>query len=285
MASLGDDRLLSELSIPGTHDSGAYYEPFTGVAKCQALSIADQLAAGVRYFDLRCRNVGDQFLIYHGGRVEHIVLQPIGGVDQNQTYDELLATMYAFLDAHPTETVIASVKEEATPANPTLPFDARFAAYLAKDPARWYTATTIPRLGDARGRLVLLRRFPTTSPPLGIDASQWADNTTFTVTNTASLRIEDAYVVTDNNAKWSAVTSLLAEARTPADPGTLFLTYTSGYQLMMGLPNIPSVADDLDARIDAVLADPANAQAHLGVLVMDFVTAARAKAIAATNPK
>jgi 1-phosphatidylinositol phosphodiesterase len=273
MASISDDRRLSELSIPGTHDSGAYYEPFTGVAKCQALSIADQLAAGVRYFDLRCRNVGDQFLIYHGG------------VDQNQTYDELLATMYAFLDAHPTETVIASVKEEATPASPTLPFDARFAAYLATDPARWSTATTIPRLGEVRGKLVLLRRFPTTSPPLGIDASPWADNTTFTVTNAASLRIEDAYVVTDNTAKWSAVTALLAEARTPADPTTLFLAYTSGYQLMMGLPNIPSVAEDLDARIDALLADPANAEAHLGVLVMDFVTAARAKAIAATNAK
>ena len=43
MARIGDDRLISDLSIPGTHDSAARYEKVDGTAKCQTLSLDDQL--------------------------------------------------------------------------------------------------------------------------------------------------------------------------------------------------------------------------------------------------
>jgi 1-phosphatidylinositol phosphodiesterase len=131
---------------------------------------------------------------------------------------------------------------------------------------------------------VLLRRFPASAAPLGIDGSIWADNTTFSIHNAASLRIEDAYIVGagDDAAKWTAITELLGEAR-GGDPATLFVGYTSGYQTIDGLPNVPSVADDINPRLDGWLADPANRRAHLGVLAMDFATAARAGAIIATN--
>lgn len=267
MADQPDDRSLAALSIPGTHDSGARFEPAAGLAKTQELTIAEQLSAGVRFLDIRCRHADDQLLIYHGA------------IDQNQTLAELLATVENFLDEHPTETILASVKEEATPTGATRTFEATFATYLSD---RWYLAPTVPRLGEVRGKLVLLRRFPATALPLGIDAAPWADNATFTITNTATLRVQDEYVVTDNAAKWDAVTALLDEARA-ATSTTLFLDYTSGYQTMAALPNIPIVASDLNARLDAYLADPANARAHLGVVVMDLVTASRVAAIAATN--
>ncbi len=267
MATQPDDRSLTALSIPGTHDSGARFEPSPGLAKTQELTIAQQLGAGVRYLDIRCRHVDDQFLIYHGP------------IDQNQTFEELLATVEEFLEANPSETVIASVKEEATPVGATRAFDATFATYLSN---RWYLDAAVPRLGEVRGKLVLLRRFAASGSPLGIDAAPWADNATFTVTNAASLRVQDAYIVTDNAAKWSAVTALLAESRASTS-STLFLNYTSGYQTMSALPNITIVSDDLNARLDTFLADPANAQAHLGVVVMDFAVAPRVEAIVATN--
>jgi 1-phosphatidylinositol phosphodiesterase len=267
MASQPDTTSLAALSIPGTHDSAARFEPQAGLAKTQDLTIAEQLAAGVRYLDLRCRHVDDAFLLYHGA------------IDQNQTFEELVATVDAFLAAHPTEAIIASVKEEATPSGNTRGFDATFTSYLTD---RWSTAAVVPALGDVRGKLVLLRRFATAMTPLGIDASAWPDNTTFSIANAASLRIQDAYMVTDNSAKWTAITALLTEARA-ATGATLFLDYTSGYQTMAALPNITVVADDINARLDTYLADPASAQAHLGVLVMDHVTAARARAIAASN--
>jgi 1-phosphatidylinositol phosphodiesterase len=270
MADLADARAVADLSIPGTHDSGALHEPSPGLAQAQRIAIADQLAAGVRYFDIRCRHIADAFLIFHGP------------IDQDQTFDDVVATMASFLDAHPGETLIVSVKEEAAPSGNTRSFEATFASYIAQAPDRWYLGDTLPRLGDVRGRLVLLRRFAASAAPLGLDGSGWADDVTFSLTTAASLRIEDAYIVTDNAVKWTAITALLAEAR-GGDAATLFLDYTSGYQTIGGLPNIPSVADDINARLDGLLADPGNAHARLGVLVMDFVTAARARAIIATN--
>jgi 1-phosphatidylinositol phosphodiesterase len=269
MATIADTRSLAELSMPGTHDSGALFEPYMGLAKCQNLSIADQLAAGVRYFDIRCRNFNDQFLIYHGS------------VDQNQTYDEVLAAMFAFLDAHPTETIVISVQEELAAQGATLTFEQLFAQYVAQAPSRWYLGTTVPHLGEARGKLVLLRRFVATTIG-GIDADPvlWLDNASFSIiTADATLHIEDAYMVTDNDAKWSAITSNVGIAAT--DPAGLYLTYTSGYQLINGLPSIPTVASDINARLDTWLA-PGGVM-HTGVVVSDFITAPRAAAIIATN--
>jgi 1-phosphatidylinositol phosphodiesterase len=267
LATVDDAQLLSAISIPGTHDSGAMYEPYPGIAQAQHLTIAEQLAAGIRYFDLRCRDVDDQFDIYHGA------------IDQNQTLDDVLATMYAFLAAHPHEAVIASVKEEAVASGATIPFDQLFMRYVAAAPDRWALGTHVPALGDVRGKLVLLRRFDTTAAALGIDASPWADNASFSIANgDAMLRIEDNYMVSDNDAKWTEITANLAAI---ADPATLSLTYTSGYQTVTGIPDITLVSDDIDARIDTWLA--ANPAAPTGVLVMDFATEARASAIIATN--
>ncbi len=270
MTRLDDARLLAELSIPGTHDSGAMFEPYPNLARAQHLTIADQLTAGIRYLDLRCRDVDDQFLIYHGA------------IDQNQTFDDVLVTLYAFLAAHPGETVIASVKEEAVASGATIPFEQVFERYVAATPERWYLQPRVPTLGDARGKLVLLRRFDATATPLGIAAAPWADDATFSIANgDAMLRIEDNYMVSDNDAKWNAITALLGEASTGAAT-TLFLTYTSGYQTLAGLPDITVVADDIDMRLDAYLAG-ASPQ-RTGVIVGDFANEARARAIISTNP-
>ena len=67
MARLPDSHLLSQLSLPGTHDTCALYNGFSfGFAKCQAWALADQLNAGIRFIDIRCRHLGDRFAIYHG---------------------------------------------------------------------------------------------------------------------------------------------------------------------------------------------------------------------------
>jgi 1-phosphatidylinositol phosphodiesterase len=173
MATVDDATPLAALSIPGTHDSGALYEPFPGLAKCQDLTIADQLAAGVRYFDIRCHHFQDQFLIYHGS------------IDQNQSFDEVLATMFAFLDKHPTEALIVSIKEEGDAMMPVRSFEATFGSYLDLSRDRWYTGAAVPMLGDVRGKLVLLRRFDAAASPLGIDASPslWLDNASFAITH------------------------------------------------------------------------------------------------------
>ena len=256
MTQLADDTRLASLSIPGTHDSAARFEPYPGIAMTQTLTFAEQLDAGVRYLDLRLRDVDDELDLYHGG------------IDQNQTLTEALAAITGFLDAHPGEVVLASVKEEAPASMATTTFEAAVRGYLDD---HWFTGAQLPALGDARGKLVLVRRFAATAP-LGIDATAWADNATFAI---PQLAIEDEYQVTSNDLKWAAITAHLAAVGSTDD---LFLTYTSGYQTVMGLPDITVVSDDVDARLDDFLAGE---HGTTGVVVMDFATPERVAAVIA----
>src|SRR5262249_34457079 len=169
--------------------------------------------------------------------------------------------------------VIMSVKEETMSYQVTRSFEATFRSYV--DPDRWYLGGDVPALGDVRGKIALLRRFDAAATPLGIDASVWPDDATFS-TDSALLRIQDNYMVSANDAKWTAITGPLDEAK-PATATPLFLDYTSGYQMVDGLPNITNVSDDINARLDTLLAEIG--PAHTGVLVMDHVTAARARAV------
>jgi 1-phosphatidylinositol phosphodiesterase len=270
MSTQSDDVLLSALTIPGTHESAANYEPLAGTAKAQTMTLAEQLAAGVRYFDIRCHDLDDSFLIYHGP------------VSEQQTFQQVLDTFDAFLDANPTETTIMSIKEEDAAEGPTQSFEATFDGYVAAEPDRWILGDTVPALGDVRGKIVLLRRFDAVTMPLGLDASAWADNTTFTLTTDATLRIEDQYNVTSTDTKWTEITELLGEAQIP-DPGTLYLTYTSGYTTHDGLPNIEGVSNVVNPMLDTYFADPTHLNGHLGVLAMDQVTEPRIKTLAAFN--
>ncbi len=266
MASIPDATSLAAITIPGTHDSAAIHEPIAGVAKTQTLTFAEQLAAGVRYFDVRCRNEQDAFELFHGS------------IDQAQTFDATVAVMDEFLAAHPSETLIVSIKEELEGYQITLPFDQVMSNYIAASPERWYTGEALPTLGSARGKIVLLRRYDTTVP-IGIPAppAVWADNATFSA---PGLRIEDNYIVADDAVKWMQITSLFGEAHAATDPSTLYLAYTSGYQMISGLPNIPSVSDAIDPMLDAYFA---SAPGFSGIVVMDFATAERIHAVLAVN--
>lgn len=264
MSRIEDSRSLADIVIPGTHDSGALHEPLAGLAKTQALTIVEQLDAGVRFFDLRARNIDDAFWLYHGS------------LDQDQPFEGVFGAMYAYLDAHPTEVLVASLKEEAPPSGATKSFDAVFADYAAQSPEHWDLRDTVPSIAEVRGKIVLVRRFSST-PAVGIDASPWADNATFSITNAATLRVQDEYIVMSNDAKWTAITALLDEPRV-AD--TLYLDYTSGYRPTdMGLSDILAVASDINARLDARVAMPIAA----GVLVMDYVTRDRVIAVIDAN--
>ncbi len=271
MAAISDATSLADLSIPGTHESAAFYEPVPGTAKTQTLTLAEQFAAGIRYVDIRCRHLDDAFQIYHGP------------VSELLAFDDVIGFAHDFLAAHPSETILMSIKEESAPSGDTRTFEATFDAYVAKDPGLWRLDATIPTLGVARGKIQLVRRFDATTTPTGLDAAKWADDATFTLSSpNATLRVQDQYTVSDATAKFAAIIALLDEAQAAA-PATLYLDYTSGYQSHSGLPNIPSVSDTINVELDAYLADPAHVHAHLGVLAMDMVAESRITAVFSTN--
>ena len=74
------------------------------------------------------------------------------------TLDDVLAGCYAFLEAHPTETVLFAAKYEHGDASVSQ-VQQTLDAYLQKNPEAWLLTDTMPTLGQARGRLVLLRRW------------------------------------------------------------------------------------------------------------------------------
>jgi 1-phosphatidylinositol phosphodiesterase len=270
MSAIPGGTSLAALSIPGTHDTGATVELSPGTTRCQNLSVADQLAAGVRYFDIRCRNVSNQFEIYHTT------------VDQNLAFGDVVQSILTFFAANPSETLIMSVKEEEAESDSTNTFEQTFDSYTAQQPGSWYLDPTIPTLDQVRGKIVLLRRFDATSLPKGIDATVWADNTTFTIANgSATLRIQDYYQVTDDPSKWAAITSLFAEAL-QGDAGVLYLNNTSGYEeLDSGAEDIPVVSDVINPEVTSYFTT--NTAGRFGVIGMDFVDATKSSLVLETN--
>ena len=270
MTSLPDTTSITALSIPGTHDSGARVEPISGTAKCQDLSIGDQLTAGIRYLDIRCRHIDNAFAIHHGA------------IYQNLNFDDVLTACNSFLNGHPGEVIVMCVKEEYDAANDTRTFEQTFDSYVSKYAGLFSLGATVPNLGDVRGKIVLLRRFSATSTPKGLDATSWADNTTFTINNgNATMRIQDNYIVNDNAAKWSNITTLFTAAKSTGNK-TLYINYASGYKpLIFGIPSITSVSDVINPDLTAYFA--ANTSGRFGIVPMDFANAARSSMIYKTN--
>ncbi len=155
MSALPDDALLSSLSLPGTHDSATVHVEMPYFLRCQALKLDEQLLAGFRYLDIRIRTDGDRLVLCHnfadcrtgdGSNAEKLDLETA------------LAPIYLFLDEHPEETVVFSVKAEKSGEDiPLLQTLLKKSTDLQPD--RWLLTDRIPTLGEARGKIVLLRRY------------------------------------------------------------------------------------------------------------------------------
>ncbi|KAK0657274.1 PLC-like phosphodiesterase [Cercophora newfieldiana] len=194
MSSLPDSLPLSALSIPGTHNSPTHYTALPTV-RCQAVSVRAQLANGIRFLDIRVScdpNSSDLALVHSAFPIS---------LSGTKYFHDLLATVYAFLDENPSETILMSIKREGTGKGS----DQLLSQYLADryfggdDTRRWYTAPRIPSLGEARGRVVLLRRFhlddSLRDAGLGIDGSVWPDNCADGTCGSGQIRIQDFYEV------------------------------------------------------------------------------------------
>jgi len=265
MTSIDDEKHLYELTIPGTHDSGAMVETVSGTAKCQDLTISEQLAAGVRSLDIRCRHINNAFAIHHGP------------IYQELNFDDVLNSITTFLQDNPGETVIMFLKEEYNPKDNTRSFAETFTEYVNKKPSLWSLGTAVPRLGDVRGKIVLIRRFDDPHGR-GIPAppSDWPDDTTGTIEGPPRLRIQDEWIVLNRENKWDYINTLLLESG--QNPTTLYVNFASGFTLALGIPH---VANYINPRVEEFFrtAKPR----RYGLVIMDFITVSLARLIYLTN--
>lgn len=188
MQSVSSTRRLKDLSLPGTHDTMSFYGG--DAVQTQSMSLTNQLLAGIRVLDIRCRRIDNKFAIHHGF------------VYQHANFDDVLKTVTSFLAAHPSETVLMRVGEEYTAANSNKSFGEIFSEY-ANDPRYaqyfWRGNDANVRLQHTRGKIVILRNFS------GIDYG----------IPYGSLNAQDAYNMTTNwdlYSKWEKVKAHLNSA-------------------------------------------------------------------------
>ena len=105
MSDLADDMLISNITIPGSHNTGTYAcKQLCIINQCQAWNIKDQLKAGLRYLDFR---VDDQqpLSIYHGP----FKITPLS---------PMLGQLAEFLAENPSEFVFVSFQHEFGKVDP-----------------------------------------------------------------------------------------------------------------------------------------------------------------------
>ena len=117
MSYLRDDTRIIDMSIPGTHDScTAHVDSYvlSAFARCQDMTITEQLNAGIRAFDLRYVWISDKndFYMYHGyGGV--FETYPCKDADGNRlSLRAVLSEFSTFLQEHPDEVIFADLSKE-----------------------------------------------------------------------------------------------------------------------------------------------------------------------------
>ncbi|QRW26914.1 phosphatidylinositol-specific phospholipase C [Rhizoctonia solani] len=100
LSELEDERPLSDLVLPGTHDSLAFYG--WPVTQCQSPDepLFKQLMSGVRVLDVRLSVVDGVLMAYHGSTPQHI------------SFSAVLHTLHHFLQERPRECLVVSLKQE-----------------------------------------------------------------------------------------------------------------------------------------------------------------------------
>ena len=158
MSRLDDALPLNRIALPGTHDSGAQFAQLAYFSKCQASDIRTQLDDGFRYLDIRLGVTGEgedtRALFYHGFCRCRTGFFPWAPALDLET---ALQDCYGFLEEHPSETVLFTVKQEQ--GEDTAALQALLDKAIRQDPDKWLLTGRIPTLGEARGRLVLVRRY------------------------------------------------------------------------------------------------------------------------------
>ena len=211
MNDLSDNTIISEMLIPGTHDSGATHSIFDVSGKCQDLNIKSQLNIGVRFFDIRLQLVNNELVVVHSF------------VDQNLKFSKVLKDIDNFLNDYNSEFIIISIKEDNSPKNSNIDFTEAVLSQLSKYD-KISLANNLPTtLKEARGNIYILNRF--TTEEAGISAKQgWQDSTTFEI---ESLYIQDNYCVDSFIVKKEDINKTFEYSKTNKDK--IILNFTSCY--------------------------------------------------------
>ncbi|HBI3769737.1 TPA: phosphatidylinositol-specific phospholipase C domain-containing protein, partial [Enterococcus faecalis] len=245
---INDTEKISEVSIPGTHDSAAYklngLSIFTSSwAKTQNWTIKEQLEHGIRYLDLR---IYDDLSMHHG----------IAWVGENLTYH--LNEVVNFLKNNPDDFILIRLKSEQQNSDKKILrenlkrifLDSKIHKYFAQNITHQTTVS------EVRGKIIVIDDTAGGNP---INSGlSWADITK-----------QDIYKPISKEEKWKAVLAgveLKKELR-----NTLFFNHLS---YTFGLNGLKNLSYEMNNRFFSYLSNDLK-DGHidinnLGIIIMDF---------------
>ena len=279
MAPLDDSLPLNAIVMPGTHDSGTQFCQLGYFSKCQGKNIGEQLEAGYRYLDIRLAVDGESMRLMHGFTGCRTGVLPW---TEKLSLENVLEQCYVFLAEHPTETVVFAVKQEHGDES-VAEFEVTLNRILQREPEFWLLCDTVPTLGEARGKLVLLRRYAdeaglgeTAGIPLVWANQNGHDDTSLNTVKeeqgTYTLWVQDRYEY-DTEDKWTAFSDGMEKAGSGEEELAIHFLSTKG-TAAYGHPW--SFAKVLNTRLE-------KQQKLSGWIVVDYGSASLAEAIYRNN--
>lgn len=318
MARVPDWTPLALMNIPGIHDAATWNfsqansdsiwqdvnpaddVPPADYFRCQEASMAAALEAGVRFFDLRYAidPTYTQLVFWHSQAL----------LSEVATMADVMYAFYAWLDQHPTETVLLSFQYEGS----TLPNASNNASVqlqlfdiLTSPAAQRYILQTkdeLPTLGQARGKIVLIRRFDMDQvapgyeaalPGLHMSPALWTDDDAnitlvYNAARNLTAYIEDYYepdnlveqsAAVNIAAKYNATTAHLLMAASPLHRDSLFISFASAEHtandpvvtpqtMALGFGNESTPLGGVNQQLLAFL--PRLRGQRVGIVVLDF---------------
>jgi 1-phosphatidylinositol phosphodiesterase len=231
MSNVNDNVKLSNLSIPGTHDSGTKDVSINiGGARCQNYTIGQQLEDGIRFLDIRLCDKGDELNIYHNK------------INCNLSFTSVLNQCKSFLEKNSKETIIMLLNSENTDGNITELFLRKYFTNSAYN-SLFYKGNKIPFLGEARNHIVPLYRFKIDNLALnkyglnkeniGVILNGWNWEGKSSDMGGDNFFIQDQYDQHDTHKKYSLVTKYISQSIKDSD--TFYINYNSiSYQIANG---------------------------------------------------
>lgn len=337
MASLPDNAYLSQVSIPGSHDActmyGSHYEYTSGkpgeryhfkflqnvvfgyinttkMIKAQELSLEEQLAAGVRMFDLRPSASGSSV---QDLPIQHGIAQlgdpsrggySLGGTGRQELSPFLLSQVLdrfvRFLEEHPGETLLVHMKYESTTGAGKTGWD-KSVVSLIRSRCDGRIADFHPRmtLADARGKILFVIREDYKSSNdgqyLGAYLNWTKDKVVFDTTlsgndvGQAPIRVNDLYNIkdgaSDGKTKYAAIEECIDYTYNTTDVTRWCMNYVSCYDTahcsVSGINIFGAVGDydycaNLYNRYTADRLNRYDFRGNVGIVLMDFAGASHA---------
>jgi 1-phosphatidylinositol phosphodiesterase len=202
MSHLPDATLLSDINLPGTHDSAAISTYVTTPYACQNETIMRQLERGIRLLDIRLkarwRGANTLALVTCHGKFG-------GGTwdyNEYQSFRSVLDECTNFLAVYRTETVVMILKfddwgddarDQDDPVDNARKQEARAELQYILSLYPTLRSNAVPQLSDARGKIVLFNRVTKDlrfGTPVG-----WPNNTGGAYAHAAASTKERSYKI------------------------------------------------------------------------------------------